>query len=98
MFVQCALTEGETHLILVEVVLQGKTTTTDSGGYVVGLHISASTRVGASLGSGYEESEPPASQKPSGVYPSQTPCEAPASHKASESPASQLTKGITCKK
>ena len=70
-------------------VTRENTTTTDSSGYVIGLHNNASTRVGAYLGSGDEETEPTATQTASGVCPSQAPSEEPATQKPSEESASQ---------
>ena len=112
----CLDRRGNTSYIGRCVVTRENTTTTDSGRYVVGLHIFASARVGGSLviggesgtltrpdeiqdcsspqasESGDEGSEPPATERPSGVSPSQTASEEPASHKATHSPPSQLSK------
>ena len=59
-------------------ITKENTTTTNISVYVIGLHITASTRVGAYLGSGDEETKPIATQIPSGVHPSQTQSEEPA--------------------
>ena len=48
---------------------------------MIGLHISAPTSVGASLGSDEEESEPPTAEIASGERPSQTPREPPATER-----------------
>ena len=68
-------------------VTRENTPTKDSSGYVIGLGVNASTRVGAYLGSGNEQSEPTATETTSGVCPSQAPSEEPATEKPSEESA-----------
>ena len=66
-----------------------KTTTTDRGGYVIGLGVNYYSRGRANVGSGDEQSEATTTKTASGVCPSEAASEEPATEKASEESASE---------
>ena len=78
-----------------------KTTTTDRGGYVIGLGVNYSSRGRANMGSGDEQSEATTTKTASGVCPSEsaseesaseTSTEGPTTHKPTDETASHLPK------